>query len=83
VAPRHVDVARQQDTRLLADIFLIDNELAKLETTYNDYKSFEGVMLPTHFVVSQGGMTALDVSVLKVEFPSKPDARMFDKPKDE
>jgi len=36
VAPRHVDVARQQDTRLLGDIFLIDNELAKLETTYND-----------------------------------------------
>jgi len=53
------------------------------ETTYGDYKSFEGVILPTRMVVSQAGKTVLDTSVLRVEFPSEFDARLFDKPLDE
>jgi hypothetical protein len=52
------------------------------ETTYGDYKSFEGVMLPTHMVMSQGGKIVLDVTVLQVEFPSTLDASLFDKPQD-
>jgi hypothetical protein len=53
------------------------------ETTYGDYKSFEGVTLPTHMVASQAGKTVFDVSVLKVEFPPKFDPHTFDKPRDE
>ena len=53
------------------------------ETTYADYKSFEGVMLPTHMVMSQAGKTVLDVSVLEVEFPAEFDAGLFDKPQNE
>ena len=56
---------------------------AESETTYGDYKDFEGVTLPTHMVVSQAGKTILDVSVLQVEFPSEFDAHVFDKPQDE
>ncbi len=54
-----------------------------METTYGDYKSFDGVILPTRMVSSQAGKTVLEVSVLEVEFPSKFDAHVFDKPKDE
>jgi hypothetical protein len=53
------------------------------ETTYGDYKSFEGVMLPTHMVASQAGKAVFDVSVLQVEFPPELDAHTFDKPQDE
>ena len=56
---------------------------AEMETTYGDYKSFDGVILPTRMVSSQAGKTVLEVSVLEVEFPSKFDAHVFDKPKDE
>ena len=53
------------------------------ETEYSDYKDFEGVTLPTRMVVSQAGKTLFDVSVLQVEFPSKFDTHLFDKPQDE
>jgi len=52
-------------------------------TTYADHKSFEGVMLPTRMVVSQGGKTVLNASVLEVEFSSEFDAGLFAKPQDE
>ncbi len=53
------------------------------ETTYGDYKSFDGVMVPTHMVASQAGKAVLDVSVLRVEFSPKSDASTFDRPRDE
>ena len=56
---------------------------AEMETTYSDYKSFEGVVLPTHMVSSQAGKTLFEVSLLEVEFPLKFEADVFDKPKDE
>jgi hypothetical protein len=56
--------------------------LASTETTYGDYKSFEGVVLPTRMKVSQAGKTILDMSILKVEFPTTFDADTFQKPKD-
>jgi hypothetical protein len=56
---------------------------AEMETTYGDYRSFEGVMLPTRMVMSQAGKTVLEVSVLEVEFPSKFDAHVFEKPENE
>ena len=56
--------------------------LASTETVYADYKSFEGVVLATHMVASQAGKNILDVSILKVEFPTTFDADTFEKPKD-
>ncbi len=53
------------------------------ETTYGGYKSFEGVTLPTHIVVSQEGKSVFDASVLSVEFPPKFDASVFEKPQSE
>ena len=53
------------------------------ETTYADYKNFEGVVVPTHMVMSQAGKKILNASILKVEFPSKFDAKTFEKPQDE
>jgi len=53
------------------------------ETTYGDYKDFDGVTLPTRMVVSQAGKAVLDISVVQVEFPATFDAHAFDKPEDE
>jgi hypothetical protein len=61
----------------------IDRGPVAAQTTYGEYESFEGVMLPTRIVLSQEGKTVFDVSVLRVEFPSKFDTRLFDKPEDE
>jgi hypothetical protein len=53
------------------------------ETEYDNYKNFDGVMVPTRVVVSQAGKTVFDACVLDVEFPAKFDAHLFDKPEDE
>ena len=53
-----------------------------MQTTYGDYKTFEGVTLPTRMVASQAGKVVFDVTVLHVEFPPRFDADVFAKPKD-
>lgn len=60
----------------------VKNGPAKGKTTYSDYKSFDGVVLPTHMNVSQHGKTVFDVSIIQVEFPSKFDVHTFEKPRD-
>ena len=50
------------------------------ETTYNEYKSIGGVILPTRIVVFQRGRKAFETTIQDVEFPSELDSQMFDIP---
>jgi len=56
------------------------NQKAATETTYQDHKSYDGVVLPVRMTAVQGGQRLLDITLLDVQFPSQLDAGLFEKP---
>ena len=53
------------------------------ETIYSRYKDFDGVILPTHIVASQGGKKVFEINILDVQFLKEIDLMLFEKPWDD
>ena len=52
----------------------------KTVTTYDEYKDFDGTVIPTRIVMKQDDKTVMDLTVLEVEFPEEIDGALFEKP---
>jgi hypothetical protein len=70
-------------TNLLARVFLRPKQGGKVteqEIIFSDYKTFEGIKLPTVWSERRGGLKAMDFSDTDYRFPSEIPAKVFAKP---
>jgi hypothetical protein len=58
-------------------------KVAAIETSYSDFKDFEGAVLATRITASQNGKQIFTAALVDVEFHKSFEPRLFEKPPDE